>query len=116
MLGDLSTLELHQVSLARANNDAACVICGKPTRYRCIKCKNASPDARLDGLPVHHPAARGDTSHSLCFVRAHSTTFYGLGHRDRAAIGHPQRKTRRIAGQRIIKKHKSAVLALLAES
>ena len=115
MLGDLSTLELHQVSLARANNDAACVICGKPTRYRCTKCKGACPDARLGGLPVHHPGARGDSRNNLCFLRAHSTTFYGLGHRDSPAIGAPKRKTKRVAGQKRIKKHKAAVLAILAD-
>ena len=115
MLGDLSTLELHQASLARANNGAACVICGKPTRYRCIKCKGACPDARLGGLPVHHPGARGDSRNNLCFVRAHSTTFHGLGHRGSPAIGAPKRKTKHVAGQKRIKKHKAAVLAILTD-
>ena len=67
----------------------------------------------MAGLPVHHPGARGGNGRDLCFIRAHSSTFYGLGYADSPAVGGKKRKTKRVPGKNAIKKHKAGVLALL---
>ena len=67
----------------------------------------------MAGLPVHHPGARGGNGRDLCFIRAHSSTFYGLGHADTSAVGGKKRSAKRMPGKNAIKKHKAGVLALL---